>query len=301
MVFMTELQSAKQIWLLAYENPLKSRFGASFFKAIPQEPGVYFMTGQDGGLLYIGKAKNLRNRLRSYQHVRPDQASRKVLRLVGVIANIRWEICESEQAALLRENYLLRTFRPPFNVLNTHPEAYFFIGFRSTSHHLHFRLTTSPTPQEDELYGAFKGRGLIKRGYSALLRLLWAALSSTETNRFDFPGVLVRRRGPENYGIFLGEELAEAARRAWASSVRRFLKGTSKKILTEITEKLLTREDILPFMYNMIQEDLETLGELFTYGPHRNSRLRKYHGLTSHLVAQEKIDDLLVTYWKKSS
>src|SRR5688572_16556861 len=109
-----ELLRTEQIWLLEYKNPLLEKMGAEFFRSIPKDPGVYFMMGRDGQILYVGKAKCLRQRLRSYCYAKPDRVPRKVLRLVTLLTEIKWEICTSERAALLRENALLRTLRPPF-------------------------------------------------------------------------------------------------------------------------------------------------------------------------------------------
>jgi excinuclease ABC subunit C len=64
-------------------------------------------------LLYVGKAKSLRQRLSSYRY--PVRASRKTVRLMHAVRRIDWEVCPSEQAACLRENELLRVHRPPFN------------------------------------------------------------------------------------------------------------------------------------------------------------------------------------------
>jgi excinuclease UvrABC nuclease subunit len=108
----------RQEWLLPYENPLAKRFDSAFFRAIPRAPGVYFLRGELDEVLYVGKAKDLRARLRSYRQARPDQVSRKVIRLIRIVRKIEWEECGTEKDALLRENRLLRELKPPFNVVN---------------------------------------------------------------------------------------------------------------------------------------------------------------------------------------
>src|SRR4051812_25557289 len=110
-----------QLALLPYQNPLTARVGREFFAALPRTPGVYVMYGLSNHVIYVGKAKNLRARLASYRRARPHQVSRKVIRLIHVIDEIRYETCESEAHALLRENELLRLHRPLFNVVNTRP------------------------------------------------------------------------------------------------------------------------------------------------------------------------------------
>ncbi|MBI2711750.1 MAG: nucleotide excision repair endonuclease [Bdellovibrio sp.] len=319
---MSELETLdpKQVWLLNYQNPLTQKFGKEFFKSVPVLPGVYWMLGRQGEVLYIGKAKNLRNRLRSYQRAKPEQVSRKVLRLVYLVNEIRWEVVATEKDALLRENALLREHQPPFNVMNTHPETYLFIGFGVAKEEIQLclsnpswkpealfeadlcllgrQLKTTQVQAEKELFGAFKGRGLIRGGYAALLRLIWLALADRHQERFEIPSVLVRRRVPDFYSISFRPNLASNQRLLWERAIRRFLKGTSVKLLELLSVALLELTDIPPFYYGYIQDDLELLKEFYAYGPQRNRTLRRFHGRggEAHLIAQDEIDDLLVTF-----
>jgi excinuclease UvrABC nuclease subunit len=54
-----------QLWLFDPPKPLVERFRDDFFRALPSRPGVYFMCGETEGVLYVGKARNLRKRLSS--------------------------------------------------------------------------------------------------------------------------------------------------------------------------------------------------------------------------------------------
>lgn len=82
------IEPPKQLWLLNYKNPLIARFGRGFFKTIPTVPGVYTMRGEGGVILYIGKAKVLKDRLQSYTRVNSENSSRKVLRLLHLVRQI---------------------------------------------------------------------------------------------------------------------------------------------------------------------------------------------------------------------
>jgi excinuclease ABC subunit C len=81
---------------------------------VPRVPGVYGMLDPLGRLIYVGKSKSLRNRLLSY--FLPHNEEDKAGRIVQSTAAIVWEYQPSDFAALLREQYLIRTFRPRFNV-----------------------------------------------------------------------------------------------------------------------------------------------------------------------------------------
>ncbi len=60
-----------QLWLLDPPKPLVERFGEEFFRTLPSGPGVYLMCGATEGVLYVGKARNLRKRLSRLTHSRP--------------------------------------------------------------------------------------------------------------------------------------------------------------------------------------------------------------------------------------
>lgn len=289
------MPTREQSEFFEYRNPLADRLGRSFFKNVPVLPGVYFMKNLSGYILYIGKAKNLRARLNSYKNAKPSAVSRKVLRLLRLTQNIEWQLCESEQHALLTENNLLRELRPPFNVVNTQPETYYFITLKavamaadSTNIMMHFELTTNPGgPNRDEAdarYGVFKGRGLTRRAFGALLRLL-SALSANDEG-FYFPTALTRYRMPYRYSIGLKQELLEP--------LRRFLAGSSRAFLEQMIERLLSNELIPRFIHHVINEDLKVLADFFEYGPKRVYQLKRNHGIKRRVIAQDEIDDLLV-------
>jgi len=270
--------------LLPYENPLIPRLGAEFFKSVPQTPGIYIMRGADGEILYVGKAKNLRVRLNSYKRARPETVSRKVLRLLHFVVEIVWEECESEMDALIRENRLLREEDPPFNVLNTRPDTYYFIVLKPVPGGVIFRLTMHENAQKGLIFGAFKGRALVREGYAALLRLIWVSQNGDE--RFEWPTRLTRRTPPNIYTIDLPQ--------AWWPNLKRLLSGASDKLLVELTERLLTNEKIPRWVYALIQEDIETVREFYERCPWKNRGLRRHHGVKGRVIHQDELDDLLV-------
>lgn len=274
-----------------YENPLTRRFKADFFSKIPRGPGVYCFRDAQGEILYVGKAKNLRARLLSYRRAKPDREARKVLRFLERTDSITWEECRSERDALLRENELLRELDPEFNVLNTRPEFYYFVGIRpqvSTAEgepfRMRFRLTRHADDRSITLYGCFRSKRRLKEGYAALLRLVWAALC--EEARFSMPSRLARRSPPYDYSLPFPPE--------WIPALESFLEGRSSRLLGLIMNRLLENPLVPEFMYRGLQNDLETAREFFQRGPRQNRRLRLHHRLTARTIAQDEIDDLMV-------
>lgn len=85
-------------------------------KNLPAKPGVYLHKNAQGKVIYVGKAVNLRNRIRSYFHKSAHQSSPKTHRLVKEIADIEFIVAESELEALLLENTLIKKYQPRYNV-----------------------------------------------------------------------------------------------------------------------------------------------------------------------------------------
>lgn len=95
------------------KSPVLKRIKLSL-KDIPKYPGVYFMRAGDGEILYIGKAKNLRDRLSSYFRFN-SELPLKLRRLLNNIASIDFEITNSELSALILESKLIKQHKPRFN------------------------------------------------------------------------------------------------------------------------------------------------------------------------------------------
>ncbi|MBT7192343.1 MAG: excinuclease ABC subunit UvrC [Anaerolineae bacterium] len=82
---------------------------------LPDKPGCYIMKNAEGKIIYIGKAVNLKNRVRSYFHASAGH-DRKTRRLVQEIVDIEWIVVGSELEALILEMNLIKRHRPHFNV-----------------------------------------------------------------------------------------------------------------------------------------------------------------------------------------
>jgi excinuclease ABC subunit C len=85
-------------------------------KNLPSKPGVYLHKNAQGKVIYVGKAVNLKNRVRSYFHKSASFSSPKTRRLVEEIADVEFIIAESELEALLLENTLIKKHQPRYNV-----------------------------------------------------------------------------------------------------------------------------------------------------------------------------------------
>ncbi len=95
-------------------------------KDVPTNPGVYFMLDKDGEIIYVGKAKNLKNRLRSYFFNLSNRTA-KVMAMLEHVDDFRYIICASEVDALMTENNLIKKHKPRYNILLKDDKAYPFL------------------------------------------------------------------------------------------------------------------------------------------------------------------------------
>ena len=115
--------------------------------ALPNQPGVYLMKDRAGRIIYVGKAVNLRNRVRSYFN-RGSSDSRAFVQLLDrVLADIETVVVRTEKEALLLENELIKKHRPRFNVQLRDDKQY--LCLRLDTSHQYPRLETVRRPQRD--------------------------------------------------------------------------------------------------------------------------------------------------------
>ena len=128
---------------------------AKLLDSIPPKPGVYIMRGEGGKILYIGKAKNLRNRVRSYFQ---DSANhpRRTRRMVWQVRDIDIIITQSELEALTLEATLIKQHQPYYNVLLKDDKSYPYVKITHSEKYPRVVLARDLTRDPDaRYYGPF--------------------------------------------------------------------------------------------------------------------------------------------------
>ena len=97
------------------ENEKRLEYLRSIVRRLPDKPGSYQFYDEEKTIIYVGKAKNLKNRVSSYFHTEVDRFKTKVL--VSKIFDISYTVVNTEEDALLLENSLIKKYNPRYNVL----------------------------------------------------------------------------------------------------------------------------------------------------------------------------------------
>ena len=286
--------SSQQQWFLSPEKPLEKRLGSTFFKEIPQCPGVYFMKDADKKTIYVGQSKNLRQRLLSYKNAHPKHTPKKTIRLVHSVHSISWETHPSVTSAILRENDLLRTLKPRFNRANIYPEGYKYLELIVKPKSLQI-VEVSTTPQSEFGFGAFKGRHRWVLG--ALARLVFR-IRAGRSHWWQIP----RRLGQSVKQIQIPLDSMDSSPLFGLRTPDfiSYFSGKSRLLIDQLLDGCANLPELGGFDQNWIMNDLMIVDGFYTTGPERNRMLAKMMNRESGLIEATELNALLIRA-KKSS
>lgn len=223
----------------------KAELKAGLRAECPKAPGVYGMLDASGRLIYVGKSKSLRTRLLSY--FSPKVAREKPGNILRETTRLIWERQPSEFAALLRELYLIRSWRPRWNVKDqprSRRPSYVCLG-RGPARCLF--VTTTP-PAGAVAYGPFHARRQLNEAVMALnYYFLLRDCTGAQTFRFSDQRELFvepHRAGCLRFelGTCLGPCAGGCSRRRYAAQARKaksFLDGNDDSPLVAMQERML--------------------------------------------------------------
>src|SRR5262245_55535117 len=120
------------------------KFGEAFLNSLPSSPGVYLVYGQQGDVVYVGKAKNLKRRLSQYRNTVRRKKFRRMRAIVKEAAHIQIQQTETDLDACLTETTLIQKHRPRWNIVGAYSFLYPLIGIRAADGNIDFCMTTTP-------------------------------------------------------------------------------------------------------------------------------------------------------------
>jgi predicted GIY-YIG superfamily endonuclease len=239
-----------QLLLIPDPRPLDERLGRKFFRRAPKRTGVYLMRDAADRVLYVGKARNLQQRLRNYRIANPDRMPRRHLRMVREVARIEFQFCPGESAALKRESKLLRSLRPKFNRAGVWPGKTKFLAWRFSGQKL--ELAVADVPEAGWLrFGPLGSNAIHLRGM--LLRLLWLAMNP-DRSLTELPAGWARGNFAGDAAIDCGASATEIA-----AHLDAFFWDAPENFLLWLGSRFCERTH--PFERGVIDAELEALAE----------------------------------------
>lgn len=124
-------------------------------RLLPDNPGVYIMLDKDGVVIYVGKARVLKNRVRQYFH--GTEKPEKVASMVEHIADFYYIITATEIDALALENNLIKKYKPKYNILLKDDKTYPYIKAHTKEEFPRFSVTRRIKKRDGKYFGPFMG------------------------------------------------------------------------------------------------------------------------------------------------
>ena len=141
----------------------------AFIKTLTTRPGVYQMYDTEGKLLYVGKARNLKNRVGSY--FRASGLTDKTMALVARIQDVQVTVTSTEVDALLLEHNLIKTQQPPYNILLRDDKSYPYIFLSNEDKFPRISLHRGAKRRKGKYFGPYPGAGAVRESLHFLQKV----------------------------------------------------------------------------------------------------------------------------------
>ncbi len=212
--------------------------------ATPAGPGVYLMRDGAGGVLYVGKAASLRNRLRSY-FASQSGLEPKIRKMVAQVADFDFIVTETDSEAVILECNLIKQHKPPYNARLKDDKSYPFIKIDYSEDFPQVYVTRRVTKDGSRYFGPFASAYSVRRTL-ALLKKLFPYRSCTKTITGNDP------RPCLDYHIHrcIGPCIGAVDKRQYADVIDQvvmFLEGKADRVARGIGSRMYEAAEALEF------------------------------------------------------
>ena len=210
---------------------------------LPSAPGVYRMLDGEGNALYVGKAKNLKARVRSY--ARPTGHNNRILRMIDATRDMEFIRTETETDALLLEANLIKKMKPRYNVLLRDDKSFPYILLAEDHDVPQLYKHRGPRKRPGAYFGPFASAGAVNRTLNTLQRaFLLRSCSDSVYDSRTRPCLLyqIKRCSAPCTGEISVADYAELVEEA-----RDFLSGKSRQVQEALLEKMQTASEATDF------------------------------------------------------
>jgi excinuclease ABC subunit C len=212
---------------------------------LPDAPGVYLWKGRDGTTLYVGKAKRLRSRVRSY-FANDQLESPKTRHLVGLIADLETIVVPSEAHALILEANLIKEYRPRFNIALRDDKSYPYIKVTVQEPFPRVFVTRRLEDDGASYFGPYTDVGAMRRSLNVVKRIF-----TVRSCNYDMPAQMPERPCLDYYikrckaPCILAQSQHEY--RSMIDEVVLFLSGRPDEVVRRVKERMDLASEQLDF------------------------------------------------------
>jgi excinuclease ABC subunit C len=210
---------------------------------LPQKAGVYRMTDTRGDVLYVGKARSLRNRVTNYTQV--ARLPRRLQRMVAQTRGMTIVTTNNEAEALLLEAQLIKRYRPAYNVLLRDDKSFPFILLRADHAYPRIQKHRGARRAKGNYYGPFASAGSVNTTLNALQKLfLLRSCTDSFFNNRDRPCLLyqIKRCSAPCVGRISESDYAELV-----GDAKSFLAGKATSVQAKLGAAMESAADAMDF------------------------------------------------------
>jgi excinuclease ABC subunit C len=220
-------------------------------KTLPSSSGVYRMQDARGDVLYVGKARALKNRVTNY--TQPGRLTKRLQRMIAQTRSMTIVTTQSNAEALLLEAQLIKRFRPPYNVLLRDDKSFPFILLRADHAFPRVQLHRGARRIKGDYFGPFAGAGSVRKTLNALqkLFLLRSCTDSYFANR-DRPCLLYQIRRCSAPCV---DRISKADYDELVSDAKAFLTGKSTQVQAKLGSAMQAASDAMDFELAAVYRD----------------------------------------------
>jgi excinuclease ABC subunit C len=223
----------------------------SVVKTLPVRPGVYRMLDARGDVLYVGKARALKNRVTQYTQV--ARQPKRLLRMISQTRSMQIVTTHSEAEALLLEAQLIKRYRPPYNVLLRDDKSFPFILLREDHEFPRVQLHRGARRIKGQYYGPFASAGSVRNTLNSLQKLfLLRSCSDSFFQNRTRPCLLyqIRRCSAPCVG-----RIDEGGYDELVGDAKEFLSGRSTKIQAKLQALMVEASEAMNFELAAVYRD----------------------------------------------
>lgn len=140
-----------------------------FSRTLPNKPGVYQMKNLSGKIIYVGKARNLKNRVSSYWSARQESA--KTIAMVKNIATIDYIVTNSESEALLLESNLIKEYKPRYNITFRDDKSYPYLYLSTDNSYPKLSFYRGARKKNGRYFGPYPSAGASRKTLNIVQKL----------------------------------------------------------------------------------------------------------------------------------